>query len=134
MTRTIFLATLIVVQSASILPAQATPDTRNKSITQAPSPASRKITVTGLIAPCYKPNRWLVFITSLPRTTPPFESRPTILGADGRFTVVLDATTVRPGDYLLKCGKTKDGAGGMRFTIKPGTGNIDLGVIGSSDV
>src|SRR4026209_1461838 len=113
MTRTIFLATLIAVKSASILPAQTTADARNESVTQAPSPTSSKITVTGFVAPCYKPNRWLVFITSLPRTTPHFESRPTILGADGRFTVVLDETTVRPGDYLLKCGKTKDGAGGM---------------------
>jgi hypothetical protein len=46
----------------------------------------------------------------------------------------LDATTVRPGDYLLNYGKTRKGAGGRRFAIKPGTGNIDLGQIGECDV
>ena len=88
--------------------------------------------MTGRISPCYKPTRWIVFVTSIPRGR--FESQPTVVGADGRFTLTLDAMKLLPGDYFLNFGKTKAEAGGRRFAIKGDTVSVDFGQLGECDI
>jgi hypothetical protein len=95
-------------------------------------PPDRKITITGYINQCYEPDTWLVFITSLPRER--FESEAHVLRADARFRFVLATTQLKPGTYLLEFGKTRKGAGGLRFTVTPATTTIDLGELGECDV
>ena len=55
---------------------------------------SKTITVTGTVNSCYKPNKWVVFVTSVPRGT--FESETVVLGPNGRFTLRLDAAKAQP--------------------------------------
>jgi len=97
------------------------------------SPAeSKAITVSGTVNSCYKPNKWVVFVTSVPRGN--FESDTVVLGPNGRFTLELDAAKARPGNYFLNFGKTKKGAGGRRFTITPDGATVNLGTVGECDV
>src|SRR5262245_19729956 len=67
-------------------------------------PTERKITVTGFVNPCYKPNKYLVFIDANPLRR--YESETKVLGADGRFTFVVDAARLTPGSYFVKRPRT----------------------------
>jgi hypothetical protein len=97
------------------------------------SPAESKIiTVAGTVNSCYKPNKWVVFVTSVPRGT--FESETVVLGPNGRFTLRLDPANAKPGKYVFNFGKTKRGAGGKVFTITPDSTAINLGTVGDCDI
>jgi hypothetical protein len=129
----VLLATFIAVsvQPLTVSWSQTSPAAKNES--RPASPTSKKITITGFLSSCYKPTGYLVFITSSPRAAG-FESEAKTLRADGRFTFILDAATLKPGDYFLNFGRTKRGAGGQKFTLTSDTTKIDLREIGECDV
>src|SRR5262249_5642438 len=96
------------------------------------TPSSDTIRIIGFVNQCYKPNKWIVFVTSIPAGR--FESRSVVLNSTGRFTLTLDRAKLTPDDYLLNFGKQKKGAGGRRFTIEANTLSVNLGEIGECDV
>ena len=95
------------------------------------SPSRPKtIKVTGFINSCYKPNKWQVWIIGVRPNT--FESPTFVVGRDGRFTFSLDTDKVQPGDYGLRFGYTRAGAGYYRFAIN--SADVNLGEVGECDV
>jgi hypothetical protein len=99
-------------------------------ISQVSPSRPKTIKVTGFINACYKPNKWQVWITAVPPNN--FESPTFVVGPNGRFTFTLDTDKVKPGDFWLRVGYTRRGAGSYRFTIK--SEDVNLGEIGNCDV
>jgi hypothetical protein len=97
---------------------------------EAPPSKSRTVKVTGFINGCYKPNKWQVWIIGVRPNN--FESPTFVVGRDGRFTFSLDTDKVQPGDYGLRFGYTRAGAGYYRFTIN--SADVNLGKVGECDV
>ena len=107
--------------------------TAERPVSQGRATKAKTVTISGYISSCYKPNRWIVFVTSLPSGKKPrFESKSITVGPDGRFAVIVDPAKAPPGRYVLEFGEDKKGTGGLVFTLK--SENIDLGEIGDCDV
>lgn len=101
--------------------------------TSAAAPSRDKIRITGYVNACYQPNGSIGFISAISRTYK-FESPSVRLNKTGRFVIDLKRADLTPGDYTLRFGKTRSGAGYLRFTVKPETTVVDLGQVGDGDV